>query len=100
MSPFVLVHPNDNVLICIRDVAKGQVAAIEGEQVTFDTAIPLGHKIARRRLSAGEKVIRYGVPIGSMVTAAQAGEHVHMHNLKSDYIPAHDRGAVHGKDAS
>jgi hypothetical protein len=32
-------------------------------------------------------VIKYGVPIGSAIVEIEAGEHVHLHNMKSDYIP-------------
>jgi len=29
------------------------------------------------------------VPIGSATRAIKAGEHVHLHNMKSDYIPTY-----------
>jgi hypothetical protein len=58
----------------------------------------LGHKIARIGMRAGDKVLRYGVPIGSMIASAEPGDHVHSHNLKSDYIPAHARGARHSPE--
>ena len=35
-------------------------------------------------------------PIGAAVRRIEAGEHVHLHNLRSDYIPAHDRSATGG----
>jgi hypothetical protein len=37
----------------------------------------------------GEVVLKYGAPIGSMTEAAAVGAHVHLHNLKSDYIPTY-----------
>jgi len=37
-------------------------------------------------LRAGDKVRRYGSPIGSMTQDAAPGEHVHLHNLQSDYL--------------
>jgi len=56
--------------------------------------IPIGHKMARRALAAGTKITRYGAPIGSLTEGAAAGAHVHLHNLKSDYIATHDRETV------
>ena len=39
-----------------------------------------------RAIAEGEKVLKFGVPIGSAVRAILPGEHVHVHNIKSDYI--------------
>ena len=47
--------------------------------------MPLGHKLARRPIAPGEKVRKYGAPIGTATRAIAAGEHVHVHNLASDY---------------
>ena len=58
--------------------------------------IPAGHKIALTDIRAGEKIIKYGNPIGRATCAIQAGEWVHSHNLKTalggemeyEYTPA------------
>jgi hypothetical protein len=34
----------------------------------------------------GEKVYKCGVPIGSAKQNIRSGAHIHLHNLKSDYI--------------
>jgi altronate dehydratase len=46
-------------------------------------ALPLGHKIALRDLPAGHHVRKYGEVIGALQQPVTAGEHVHVHNLKS-----------------
>jgi hypothetical protein len=56
--------------------------------------VEVGHKIARRPIAPGDKILRYGAAIGSAIAPIAPGEHVHMHNMKSDYIPAHDRTAA------
>ena len=43
-----------------------------------------GHKYARRDIAEGENVIKYGMPIGHATRAIAAGEHVHVHNLKTN----------------
>ncbi len=91
LSPFLLLHPDDNVLICREQSGAGQGVIIDGDTVMLAGDIMVGHKIARRDLTAGEKVLRYGAPIGSMTADAKRGEHVHMHNMKSDYIKSHTR---------
>ena len=40
-----------------------------------------GHKIAARRIAAGERVRKYNVVIGAATRDIEAGEHVHGHNL-------------------
>lgn len=92
---FLLLHPKDNVLICARAANPGDVVYIDGEEYVLPSKVELGHKIARVPLKEGDTILRYGIPIGSMTSAASPGDHVHSHNLKSDYIAAHSRDAVH-----
>jgi len=36
-----------------------------------------------KEIKKGEKVIKYGEPIGQATTDIKKGEHVHVHNIKS-----------------
>lgn len=87
----ILLHPDDNVLICVSQIRKGDTLSIDGEAIVSDADIGVGHKVARRNLAQGQKVFRYGAPIGSMSSSVAKGGHVHMHNMQSDYIPSHTR---------
>ena len=80
------LHPGDNVLTVIRALEAGDTIHVEGEPVAA-VDLPIGHKIAARAIGAGEKIVKYGAPIGSATRAIAAGEHVHTHNVKSDYLP-------------
>jgi hypothetical protein len=93
----VLLHPDDNILVLAAPIRAGQILDVDGQPVVAAGPVAVGHKIARRRLSVGEKVLKYGAPIGSMTAPAEPGEHVHMHNMKSDYIASHTRKAT-GED--
>jgi (2R)-sulfolactate sulfo-lyase subunit alpha len=35
--------------------------------------------------------VKYGMSIGSSTLEIQPGDWVHLHNMKSDYIPSHTR---------
>jgi len=94
MSDLILLHGNDNVLVCRQRIEAGRTVVIDGTEVLTSDLIEVGHKVARFDLAAGDKVIKYGAPIGSMTEAAARGRHVHMHNMKSDYIPSHTRKVV------
>ena len=93
-SPLLLLHADDNVVVLRAPVRRGDRLTIDGQSVVATTDIEVGHKLARRRLAAGDKVFKYGAPIGSMRVPAEPGEHVHMHNMRSDYISSHTRDAV------
>ena len=45
--------------------------------------IPIGHKVALMDLKKDDTVIKYGVDIGRVVAPIKAGEHVHVHNVKT-----------------
>lgn len=73
------IHPNDNVAVALVDLAAGEAA----EQVVATAAVPRGHKIALRAIHAGERVIKYGYPIGKASREITPGDHVHSHNVMS-----------------
>lgn len=87
----LLLSPEDNVVVACRDLAEGEEVAIDGWPVCLPGSVPTGHKIARRAIPAGAKVLKYGAPIGSARAGIAAGEYVHTHNLGSDYIPSFGR---------
>ncbi|MBE6609585.1 MAG: altronate dehydratase [Ruminococcaceae bacterium] len=53
----------------------------KSDNVTVD--LSNGHKYARRDIASGEKIIKYGNPIGYATRDIKEGEHVHSHNLKT-----------------
>ena len=91
LPPLLLLHPDDNILVARRDIAAGERVELDGETLLIPAAVELGHKLARRALPAETRVLKYGAPIGSLKTAVKRGEHVHLHNLRSDYIPSTTR---------
>ena len=96
LPPLLLLHPDDNILVARRDIAAGEPVEIDGQSFLMPAAVELGHKLARRALSAETRVLKYGAPIGSMKSAVARGEHVHLHNLRSDYIPSTTRESTDG----
>jgi (2R)-sulfolactate sulfo-lyase subunit alpha len=91
LPPLLLLHPDDNIVVARRDIAAGERVEIDGESFAMPVAVELGHKLARRAIEADARVLKYGAPIGSMKVRVERGEHVHLHNLRSDYIPSTTR---------
>jgi len=85
----ILLAPEDNVLVAAAAVKAGEIVEIDGAAVAVAEDLKLGHKLSRHALALGDKVLKYGAPIGSMTAAARPGEHVHLHNMKSNYIPTY-----------
>lgn len=89
---FLQLHPADNVLVVARTVEAGEQIDVGGVAVQIQVRLPLGHKIAARRIRAGESIVKYGAPIGTATRSIAIGEHVHLHNMKSNYLPTHTPG--------
>ena len=67
MSDLIILNKRDNV---------GVLKSPRGD-------VPAGHKIALADIKKGEKVIKYGYPIGVATEDIKAGDFVHTHNLSS-----------------
>ncbi len=89
----IRLDPRDNVVVCCRPVSAGERLRIDDIDLVAGQDVDLGHKMALAPLVVGDKVFKYGMPIGSITIATAAGSWVHMHNMKSDYISAHTRSA-------
>ncbi|NOZ32092.1 MAG: UxaA family hydrolase [Alphaproteobacteria bacterium] len=85
----ILLSPKDNVLVARVPLGHGEPILIEGIHVAMSAPLSMGHKIARRDILPGDKIIKYGVPIGSATASIRPGDHVHLHNLKSDYTASY-----------
>ena len=58
------VHPGDNVLVALKDLAKGEVIQWNGSSYTLQDAIPAKHKFFVNDMKTGDTVIMYGVLVG------------------------------------
>lgn len=80
----IKIHEKDNVAVALEELQPGEVLTCGTVKVTASQKIPFGHKIALTDLREGERVIKYGHPIGHATTDIHMGEHVHTHDLKTD----------------
>jgi len=87
MVDTILLSPNDNIVVLARSAASGDSVLVDGSHHTLPQNVGLGHKLARKGICPGEKILKYGVSIGSATRKISPGEHVHLHNMKSDYLP-------------
>ncbi len=90
----ILLSPLDNVFVIRAPIDKGESIRIGGKKVVMAQALSIGHKVARSEIMPGEKVLKYGASIGSATVGIKPGDHVHLHNLKSDYTATHSLQAA------
>jgi altronate dehydratase small subunit len=88
-SRLIVLSPNDNVAVAISNIEIGNSIKIDDKTVTVGDSIPLGFKLAIRDIKRGEKIVKWGAPIGSATSDIAIGEIVHTHNMKSDYLPTY-----------
>lgn len=85
----LLLNPADNVLVARTRIRAGESLRLEDASAVMADDLRIGHKVARHALRAGDKIVKYGAPIGSATADIPAGAHVHVHNVASDYIPTY-----------
>jgi len=89
MIQFLVHEKNDSVGVATIDISSGETAeglymdTQEKIKIKANHDVPLGHKVALKTHAVDEGVIKYGHDIGKVVADIQAGDHVHIHNLKT-----------------
>ena len=83
MNLVIFGHDMDNVVTCCKHLEAGDVVSAGGKSIAARQPIPIYHKMALHEIKAGEKVYKYGQPIGVASMDIEPGDHVHTHNLES-----------------
>jgi (2R)-sulfolactate sulfo-lyase subunit alpha len=90
MKYAILVHETvDDVGVAVTDLKAGEevgAATLEGQSLgslRVAEDVPLGHKIAMRNMPQGKPVIEYGRAIAVTTAEIGCGQHVHVHNIKT-----------------
>lgn len=94
-SGVLLLAPGDNIAVAASELPAGTQREVAGECIVLERAVAVGHKFAVKRIEKGERVIKYGAPIGVATQDIAPGEYVHLHNVTSDYIPTYTLDAGH-----
>ena len=85
MASALRIHASDSVAVALEPLSAGTKITIGDDlTVTLLDDIPAGHKFALYSFPAGANIIKYGFPIGHTLAAILPGQHVHVHNLKTN----------------
>lgn len=84
MKKVLKINGKDNVAVTLEDLKAGDVIEIYGKSIYVKESITVGHKIAIKKIKKGDKVKKYGFPIGHAAKDINEGEWVHTHNTKTN----------------
>lgn len=83
MKDFMKINENDNVIVALKEMKKGEKISLENTEIEALETIPAGHKMAVKDICEGADVIKYGFRIGTAKEDIKAGQWVHTHNIKT-----------------
>ena len=58
------IHPNDNVLVALQNLAKGETVIHDGHEYVLQDDIQAKHKFFMQDMNVGDHIIMYGVLVG------------------------------------
>ncbi len=92
-SAALKLHPDDNVLIALRDLRKGEQVDLANHSLVLASDVPAKHKFATTELAAGAAVVMYGVLVGKATEAIHRGSVLNILNVRHDALPFRERSA-------
>src|SRR6188508_920841 len=81
-SFFLKIHPDDNVLVALRDLAHGTEISSNSSSFKLAENIPAKHKFFENDMNAGDDVIMYGVLVGKLHSNVSEGQVMTTTNTK------------------
>jgi altronate hydrolase len=76
------VHPKDNVIVALSNLAKGQIVIYEGAEIILQDNVKAKHKFTDAPVSKGGSIIMYGVLVGISQTELAKGTLISTENVK------------------
>ena len=76
------VHSNDNVIVALRDLTKGEEVELDGKTYKIFEDIQAKHKFPETALEAGDSIFMYGVLVGKAQVHIPAGARISTANVK------------------
>ena len=79
---FLKIHPSDNVLVALKDLAVGTLVTENGNDIIIHDPVPAKHKFFIKDMEAGDDVIMYGVLVGEIQFQVMKGQVMTTSNTK------------------
>lgn len=82
MQKVLKVHPDDNVLVALTNLNKGEVVTYKGEDFLLQTDVQAKHKFPTVDLQPGDSIYMYGVLVGKAQEFIAKGSWINTSNVK------------------
>jgi len=76
------VHPNDNVLVALQDLAKGETILFNGVEYILKEEIPAKHKFTTQTVAVDEAIVMYGVLVAKAKQPLEIGVRISTENIR------------------
>lgn len=76
------VHPNDNVIVALCDLKKGEEVVLNGHSYTLAEDVAAKHKFTEYDMAPGDSVTMYGVLVGKAQKEIPSGTRISTGNVK------------------
>jgi altronate hydrolase len=87
------VHPDDNVIVALANLIKGETISFDGADYLLKENIPAKHKFFMRDMKQGDEIIMYGVLVGKAQVDISKGSRMTTENTKHAADPYDYRDA-------
>ncbi len=71
--PYLKIHPDDNVLVALKDLRSGTSFSLNNEELLLPQDVPAKHKFFINTMNEGDDVIMYGTLVGKAQSAIAKG---------------------------
>jgi altronate hydrolase len=85
---FLQIHPHDNVLVVLQDIAKGTIVPFNSDNITLLTDVAAKHKFTITDLAFDQEIYMYGVLVGKTNQPIAKGTAItvdNIHHAASDF---------------
>ena len=93
------IHPDDNLIVALKTLSKGELIEFNGTTVELRDEIPAKHKFALIDFATGQHATMYGVTVGKALHPIQKGSRITTANLVHDSDAFSDRSGEYKWDA-
>jgi altronate hydrolase len=85
------LHPDDNVLIALRDLRKGESVEADGHSFRLTSDVSAKHKFVVKPMAPGDPVFMYGVLVGKATQTIPQGSSLNVLNIRHDALSFHEK---------
>ncbi|MFU1855412.1 UxaA family hydrolase [Sphingobacterium sp. NGMCC 1.201703] len=79
---YLQIHPMDNVLVALQDLAEGTTIVFGDKEFTLKQAVAAKHKFTIQPMKQDAEILMYGVLVGKLNVDLEAGELITTENLR------------------